>query len=279
MCSEKKQILLQEIITVLVFLCLVVGTSVVSIEGSDWLITKGNRKIEVQSYYIDGAMVIMRLQNGKLAQIAYEDIDWDKTKELNQAGRTLTEINTIKNTSHQQEEVTKPYQSLREKKRYTGAPISLELKDADIRDVLRFFAEFAGLNFVIDPEVAGKTTILLKEVPWDQALETILRNSGLGMVTEGNVYRIASVQKLINEEAARRNLAEQQSLSSPMVTIVRRLSYANASDMANIIKKFLSPRGSIMVDERTNSMIITDIAEIISEIESHLEIKRPEYRR
>lgn len=275
MSSDKRQIMVRKIASILLCLCLL-GSSMAFIESSDWLITKGKHKIEVQSYSIEGEMVIMRLKNGKLAQIAYEDIDWQKTLEINQSGSTLAEINNKEKLNQQQEEVRKPYQSLREKKRYSGEPISLELKDADIRDVLHLFAESTGLNFVIDPAVAGKTTILLKEVPWDQALQVILRNSGLGMVAEGNVYRIAPVQKLTEEEAARRNLAEQQRLASPLVTIVRRLSYARANEMAEIIKRFLSPRGSVLVDERTNSLIITDIAEVIGEIEAQLVIKKPE---
>ncbi len=261
------------ILIITMFLCLTFYTfSLVS--SSDWLVTKSNRKIEVQSHYIEGDMVIMRLKNGKLAQIPAEDIDWESSKKLNQSDKKYADAEQELDTRDSQKQSFEAQIIGEEKKKYSGNPISLEFKDADIRDILHIFSEITGLNFVIDPQVAGKTTIWLKEVPWDQALELILRNNGLGMIAEGNVFRVAPTQKLIEEEIAQRNLAEQQSLAGPLVTIVRRLNYARANELAKIIEKFLSPRGSVLVDERSNTLIITDIPEIIGEIEAQLKIKK-----
>ena len=81
-------------------------------------------------------------------------------------------------------------------RRFTGEPISLDLKDADIRDVLLTFSKLARLNMVIDPEVKGSVTVRLENVPWDQALEVILKVNGLGYVLEGNIVRIGSPPKL-----------------------------------------------------------------------------------
>jgi type IV pilus assembly protein PilQ len=81
-------------------------------------------------------------------------------------------------------------------RRYTGEPISLDLKDADIRDVLFTFSKLARLNMVIDPEVRGSVTVRLENVPWDQALEMILKVNGLGYVLEGNIVRVGSPAKL-----------------------------------------------------------------------------------
>ena len=81
-------------------------------------------------------------------------------------------------------------------RRFTGEPISLDLKDADIRDVLLTFSRLARLNMVIDPEVRGSVTVRLENVPWDQALDVILRVNGLGYVLEGNVVAIGSPKKL-----------------------------------------------------------------------------------
>jgi type IV pilus assembly protein PilQ len=78
-----------------------------------------------------------------------------------------------------------------------GEPISLDLKDADLKDVLRTFAELARLNIVIDPEVKGSVTVRLNDVPWDQALDVILRVNGLGYVLEGNVVRVGEPRKLL----------------------------------------------------------------------------------
>jgi len=81
-------------------------------------------------------------------------------------------------------------------RRWTGEPISLDLKDADIRDVLLTFSKLARLNMVIDPDVRGSVTVRLENVPWDQALEMILRVNGLGYVLEGNIARVGAPAKL-----------------------------------------------------------------------------------
>jgi type IV pilus assembly protein PilQ len=83
-----------------------------------------------------------------------------------------------------------------EKPRYSGEPISLDLKDADIKDVLLTFSKLTGMNMVIDPEVKGSVTVRLENVPWDQALEVILRVNGLGYVLEGNITRVGPPGKL-----------------------------------------------------------------------------------
>ena len=274
MFGKANKISLHRVILIkITFLCLIFYTfSLVC--SSDWLVTKSNRKIEVQSFYIEGEMVIIRLKNGKLVQIPAEDIDWESSKKLNQSDKKYADAEQELDTKDPRKQSFEAQIIGEEKKKYSGKPINLEFKDADIRDVLHIFSEITGLNFVIDPQVAGKTTIWLKEVPWDQALELILRNNGLGMIAEGNVFRVAPTQKLIEEEIAQRNLAEQRSLAGPLVTIVRRLNYARANELAKIIEKFLSPRGSVLVDERSNTLIITDIPEIIGEIEAQLKIKK-----
>ncbi len=87
--------------------------------------------------------------------------------------------------------------------RYAGEPISLDLKDADLKDVLRTFAELTKLNIAIDPEVKGSVTLRLHDVPWDQALDVILRTNGLGSVLEGNVLRVGIPDKLLAGSAPR----------------------------------------------------------------------------
>jgi len=278
MSSDKRQIMVHEITSILICLCLL-GSSMVLVETSDWLITKGKGKIEVESYYIEGDMVIMRLRNGQLAQIAWDKIDWLITMEVNQRERALAEIRIDTQRSQERDLSAEPQIIEGDEKKYSGEPVTLEFKDADIRDVLHLFAQITGFNFVIDPQVAGRTSIWLKDVPWDQALEVILRNSNLAMVVEGNIYRIATLQKLTEEEAARRKLAEERFLASPVITIVRRISYAKASEMAAIIKRFLSPRGEVIVDERTNTLIIRDIAKVIGEIEAELKLEEQKDER
>src|SRR5205823_10645967 len=92
---------------------------------------------------------------------------------------------------------------------YTGEPISLNLKDADIKDVIRTFAQLTGLNIAVDPGVSGSVTVDFNDVPWDQALEIILRQNSLAYVLEGNVMRVGTAARLSEEAIANRLLGEQ----------------------------------------------------------------------
>jgi type IV pilus assembly protein PilQ len=143
--------------------------------------------------------------------------------------------------------------------KYSGELISLELKDADLKDFFRLIGEISGLNIVLDPDVKGALTIFLNDVPWDQALDVVLKNNSLGKQLDGNVLRIASNATLESEETQRKRLSDARVLSAELQTETRVLSYAKAADLSLVLKKVLSPRGDIIVDVRTNSMIISDI--------------------
>jgi type IV pilus assembly protein PilQ len=153
---------------------------------------------------------------------------------------------------------------------YSGKRISMNLVDTDIKQIFRLFHEISGLNFVLDPGVDGKVTIVLDNVPWDQALDIILKNNGLDKVLENDVIRIATTQKLASEAAARKALRENRELEVEPVTITRTLSYAKAKDVENVIKNggILSPRGKVIVDERTNALIVSDIPKRIDPLDS-----------
>ena len=137
--------------------------------------------------------------------------------------------------------------------------VSIDFKDADILDVVRLMAEVGDFQVVVDPGVSCKLTLKLKEVPWDTALDVALRSCGLGQDAENGIVRVAPVAKLTEEAAARRRLEEEKRLDRPLRTTRYRLSYAKATELAPLIKKFLSPRGEVVVDPRTNTLIITDI--------------------
>jgi type IV pilus assembly protein PilQ len=145
--------------------------------------------------------------------------------------------------------------------RYSGKEISLNLVDADLKQIFRLFHEISGLNFVLDPSVSGRVTIVLDQVPWDQALDIILKNNGLDKVLENNVIRIATTQKLAQEAASRKQLREAEELEVEPITITRTLSYAKARDVERVIREsgVLTSRGKAIVDERTNTLIISDI--------------------
>jgi len=142
---------------------------------------------------------------------------------------------------------------------YTGEPISLNLKDADLKDVIRTFAALTGLNIAVDPQVSGSVTVDFNDVPWDQALEIILRQNSLGYILEGNVMRVGTLGRLAEEANATRRLAEEERLSVPTQTIAFKLSYARAQDVSAHLREIASPRARIIVDTRTNQLIISEI--------------------
>jgi type IV pilus secretin PilQ/predicted competence protein len=151
-----------------------------------------------------------------------------------------------------------------QERRFTGEPISLDLKDADVRDVLKTFAKITGLNVVIDPDVSGSVTVSLDNVPWDQCLDIVLRINRLDYAVENNVLRVARIERLTQEKAQVAAFRAEEEKAKPMRTVTKSLSYAKASDVASLLtsKEFiLSPRGSVVVDQRTNQLIIRDSAE------------------
>jgi type IV pilus assembly protein PilQ len=147
-----------------------------------------------------------------------------------------------------------------ETRQFTGHPVSLDFQGVDLRAVLRTFSEITNLNVVIDPSVQGTVDVALRDVPWDQALDIILRANQLGYSVDGNIIRIAPLRVLADEQAQRRKLDDERALSGELKVLTKTLSYARAAELAPLVTKTaLSPRGTIQVDERTNTMIITDL--------------------
>jgi type IV pilus assembly protein PilQ len=144
--------------------------------------------------------------------------------------------------------------------RYTGNPVSLDFQGADLRAVLRTFSEISGLNLVIDPTIQGTVDVALRDVPWDQALDIILRANKLGYVVDGTIVRVAPLTVLADEESQRRKLSEEQALAGELRVLTRSLSYARAEDLRQLLTQtVLSQRGSIQFDQRTNTLIINDL--------------------
>ena len=151
--------------------------------------------------------------------------------------------------------------------KYTGEPISVNLKDVDLKDFFRLIHEISGLNVVLDPNVHGTLTVVLDDVPWDQALDIVLKNNDLARELEGNVLRIATVETLKHEADSRRAQIESEALAVEKVSVTRFLSYAKAKDVILTVKKFISQRGDVVADDRTNAVIINDIPKVIPTID------------
>jgi type IV pilus secretin PilQ/predicted competence protein len=148
-------------------------------------------------------------------------------------------------------------------RQYTGHPVSLDFQGADLRAVLRTFAEISGLNVVIDPKVNGTVDVALRDVPWDQALDNILRANSLGYVVNGTIVRIAPLDALEAEQKKLSDLAKAQAEAGQITTLTRQLSYAKGEEIVALLKQanVLSPRGTAYVDARTNTLILTDLAD------------------
>jgi type IV pilus assembly protein PilQ len=143
----------------------------------------------------------------------------------------------------------------------------VNLKDVDLKDFFRLVHDISGLNVVLDPNVRGTLTLVLDDVPWDQALDIVLQNNGLDRQLHGNVLRIATVETMRREAEAKRAQAEAEALAVDKQTVTRFLSYAHSKDVMPTVKKFLSARGDVIADDRTNSLIIQDIPSVIPEID------------
>ncbi len=148
-------------------------------------------------------------------------------------------------------------------KQYFGEPIDLKVTNADVTDVLRTFAQISGLNVIVQPGVQGTVTAELENVPWDQALEEVLRINNLDYELDGNVMRIAPTEVLRREAQERQQLAAAKALAIPLRTVYQRLSYANATQVATLLRTgqtgLLTQRGSVVVDRRTNALIIKEL--------------------
>ena len=159
---------------------------------------------------------------------------------------------------------------------YTGEPISLNLKDVDLKDFFRLIHEISGLNIIIDPDVSGEVTLVLDSVPWDQALEIVLKNNHLGKILEGNVLRIARMSTLASEQDDMSKLAVARMNAAPLVTVFRPINFAKAQDLVSLLRTWsggkqggaLSPRGTVLADVRNNTLIISDVQAQIPIIES-----------
>lgn len=155
---------------------------------------------------------------------------------------------------------------------YTGKKISLDFQDADVIPIFRLLADISGYNIVVSPEVKGRLTMKLINVPWDQALDIILKTFSLGKTVENNIIRIAPHTAFTreNEEAARARESELKTV--PLETKIFPISYADVSNVERAIKdsKIISSRGSISVDKRTSSLTVNDVAAVFPQVENLL---------
>lgn len=148
--------------------------------------------------------------------------------------------------------------------RYSGTRVSFEFKDIDIHNLLRVIAEVSKKNIIVADDVKGTITIRLRNVPWDQALDLILRAKGLGKEEEGNIIRIAPLDQLQAEREAMVRAQEAAETAQPLIVRILPVNYALAGEVAPKVRDLLSKRGTLTVDARTNTLIIKDVGDVIA---------------
>jgi type IV pilus assembly protein PilQ len=195
------------------------------------------------------------------SRIKLEDTALQESKE----GRTSKEERDLPTKTYERQTIDEGTT------RYTGELMSFDFHNADLKDVIKIIAQISGLNIIMDPGVSGRVTSSLTDVPWDQALELFLKINGLDMVQEGNIIRIGRVADLEAETQRRLKLKEARAMEGDLSVITRTLSFAKASEVLNILKAQLTPRGGILVDDRSNTLIISDIPAKIEMVDRLIE--------
>jgi len=168
-----------------------------------------------------------------------------------------------------------------QKREYTGRRITLDFHDIDIRNLLRLIADVSKKNIIVADDVQGKVTISLRNVPWDQALDLILRTKGLDKEEMGNVIRIAKVEELNKEQQARMEAAKARVPLLPLKVRLIPVNFARASDLSARVKDVLTERGTVTTDDRTNVLIVKDIQEALARAEGlvrNLDTEIPQVR-
>ncbi|HEX4918303.1 MAG TPA: type IV pilus secretin PilQ [Limnobacter sp.] len=227
-----------------------------------------------------------KLQNLRLVrQIQFEPGDQalilrlelvDAVHQIRQVGGALELVFSPKQSQHnRQVEGASPVKPLNESQssvaRYSGRPISLDFKNADIRTVMQVFADFTKMNLVLSENVKGKVTVFLKDVPWDQALDIVMRSKGLVSSQSGNVLLVSTPGDLANDQMDSAKRSAQDGLE-PLVSRVFLVSYQKTADLVGLIKAedagLLSARGTLIADERTSQIFVRDTPSRIDRIAS-----------
>ena len=236
------------------------------------------RRLNINSGLVSSIDTKNQGQNGVITINMFDDYEYQAYQSGNQLNISISKPELLREPTL-------------EERVYSGEPLSMEFQDVEIRSVLDILAQFTEMNIVASDSVAGNITLRLINVPWDQALDIILKSKNLGKRENGNVILVAPSTELAEQEA--RELEAQQAVQSyaPLRTEYIRLSYAKAQDVLTLISQgsgssgssgiggtsgltsrgndnntLLSDRGTVTVDERTNTLIVKDVANSIENI-------------
>jgi len=218
-------------------------------------VTESDANVSVRMFVDDGISLLAKVEGRNIVVTAFDLVSALNSKTRGQLSDDGPAVSPFGNRKGPDVPATDG------SKVYTGSLISIDLQDADIDNALRIIAEVSRLNIIASEEVRGKVTLRLVDVPWDQALDVILKTNGLDQVAEGSVIRIAPVGKLRAEREALLEAKKAAVQLEELQVNYYRISYARASDLVEQVQSVLSERGSVSIDDRTNQLIIKDIQE------------------
>ncbi|WP_201586638.1 type IV pilus secretin PilQ [Psychrobacter jeotgali] len=235
------------------------------------------RRLNVNSGLVDSIDTRNQGQNGVITINMTDDYEYQAYQSGNQLNISIEKPKLLREPTL-------------EEKVYTGEPLSMEFQDVEVRSVLDILAQFTDMNIVASDSVSGSITLRLINVPWDQALDIILKSKNLDKRENGNVILIAPATELATQEAQELEAQQAVEAYAPLRTEYIRLSYAIAKDISNLISQgsgpsnrgssginsrldgagdnntLLSNRGTVTIDERTNTLIVKDVAQSIENI-------------
>lgn len=146
--------------------------------------------------------------------------------------------------------------------------VTIDVKDADIHNVFRLLSRVGGINIVVADGVSGRVTVRLVDVPWADAFNAILVAERLGVVKVGDILVVDTLQHIAERAKQRLEASDAGTQAAPLRTIVIPVNYARAEDLARIIAGVLTERGSVMVDQRTNTLIVTDVDDSLAQVQA-----------
>ncbi len=228
---------------------------------------------------VEGNSILIEAQGSSLAEQdsgLSEQPGLIQTEELSDTGESMA---TTSSDVDQPLTASSSEDFLLKGTKFTGKPISIEVDNADIRDVLDFITNESGLNIIFSESVKGNVTLKLREIPWDQAFLLILQMKKLGYVKNGDILIVDTISAIQSEIKERQALLDSKKNLEPLRIQILPINYAKAQEMISKVQVFKSQRGQIQADPRTNSLIITDITENIQrmkELIRNLDVQIPQ---
>ena len=238
----------------------------------------GANLIQVSSYTMAGGKVRVVVNFGKTPNYFIDATDKKISLHLpnGTAPETKAEMKVADN------DALTTIMSAESQQKFTGSPITLKLKDADVHEVLRLISEASGFNIVIHPQVSGKITVSLEQVPWDQALDVVLTTLKLGAERNESVLRVMPKELLVREKQDELDAKKLSTQTAPRITRVFPISYADLTQLSSLLQNFANSQNNtpgssgvpatILVDANTQSLVVRDTAENVERIRKMIQI-------